>query len=1036
MTHFDWDIVKTIACDALELPAEHRETFLRSRCKQDEALFVAVSELVLGDIDTTSSLQPPVQNAARRMLDHRPLHFLNPGDEVGPYTIDAFAASGGVGHVYRCHRTDALGGQPIALKIIPTAMASPDNLRRFDDEHVFLSLLRHRNIAGFLAGGIEGSIPYLAMEFIDGEPIDQYCDRCTLPIAKRIELFQQVCSAVNYAHQHLILHRDIKPRNILVDTTGIPKLVDFGVAKIMSDGSGNRLSDPTVTMRPMVTPQYASPEQMCGHPLSTATDVYSLGVVLYELLSGHRPYHLESMNIVDAQQVITESTPQRPSRVIDAPGAAAANRASCLSPRRIAQDRRTEPWRLRRELSGDLDNVVMKAIHKDPQSRYQTVEQLAEDLRRHVVGLPVAARRDTLWYRARKMIVRNRVIVLATAVAVTSLLFAVATFAIALNRTHAALEQSKRDAHLALLESRKAARINMFLQDMLAATDPYKGDIDISVRQVLDRAAVLVEVELSAESEVQSAIEDTIGSAYTSLGMYDKADAFLQSAVSKRPDGLPRAESLRSMARLKHYRGEADEACMLLEEALSIQRQHLEDDTETVAETLSWLAGVRMTQGDFHEATLLFEEALDILERTTGKITIAYATTNNSLGMVLARQGKADEAEQAYREVLSTCMELGGEIHPETARTLNNLALLLKERGEYVKAEAQYLSSLKIYEQLYGSDHPKLIHILNNLASLAKSIGDYDRAEDYSEDAVQLATTRFPKPHRIVADCLHTQCTILRVQRKLDPALIACRDALAIRREVLGPKHPRIALSLNSIALILNSQGEYHEASTALSEAEAIYRHALGDQHPHVSSVLNTQALVAENKGDIDAAMSYLQDALDIAETSLGEHNPRTLTSVQNLARLHRKSGCYDVAAELFERALKGRRSYLPTHHPYIADTLAELGFILIKENRSGEAEPLLRECCEIRTNAFSKDHWKTANCLGLLGECLFALRDFESAEPLLQQSYHALVDSQGVEDELAQSALKRLVTLYEAWDKPERAKQHKDQLFELDAPP
>ncbi|MCZ6815141.1 MAG: serine/threonine-protein kinase, partial [Planctomycetota bacterium] len=417
--------LRTIIEDALEQPAGERAEFVAIACADDTELKRTAEQLLDAESNFGSFLDLP--ETARVRAAHS--EILGPdsvgGRRIGPYQLVQVLARGGMGTVFCAVRADDAFEQQVAIKLINRGMDSEALLRRFEQERQFLADLDHPNIARLLDGGTsEDGQPYIVMEYIEGEPIDTFCDSQRLGVRKRIELFRQVCLAVQYAHQNLVVHRDIKPANILVTSSGIPKLLDFGISKLLAnDAPGPGTGERTLTGLQAMTPRYASPEQITGGRITTASDVYSLGVVLYELLSGHRPYLLDDLTGYEKERVICETEPTRPSTAVTTSKSlrSASGRIRLVTPESVAETRRERPDQLRRALRGDLDNIILRAMAKDSQRRYATAEQLSEDLQRHLDGRPINARTPSMAYRAVKFVKRNKTSVTAATIVVLAL---------------------------------------------------------------------------------------------------------------------------------------------------------------------------------------------------------------------------------------------------------------------------------------------------------------------------------------------------------------------------------------------------------------------------------------------------------------------------------------------------------------------------------------------------------------------------------------------------------------------------------------
>src|SRR6266851_1760571 len=423
-----WQQLKTCFHSALELSPEERTAFLIQACDGDDELRDRVERLLASHEDAGSFLASPaiIDAGVISAVDETEGggHNDRIGQRIGPYEILREIGHGGMGTVFLAVRADDQYRKEVAVKIVNKGMDTDTILRRFVMERQILANLEHPNIARLLDGGttLDG-LPYFVMEHVEGETIIHYCDQHRLHTLERLQLFRQVCSAVQFAHQNLTVHRDLKPSNIIVTADGTPKLLDFGIAKLL----GSDLPEATATVSRWLTPEYASPEQLRGLPMTTTSDVYSLGVVLYELLTGHRPFNFESRSPEEVARLITAGEPIKPSVIINRTNNTrltddAAHRP--LTPEAISHTRDGNVDKLRRRLAGDLDNILLKALRKEPERRYASVQEFSEDLRRHLEGLPVLARPDTLSYRTCKFITRHKAGVAAAAMVLLTLMSA------------------------------------------------------------------------------------------------------------------------------------------------------------------------------------------------------------------------------------------------------------------------------------------------------------------------------------------------------------------------------------------------------------------------------------------------------------------------------------------------------------------------------------------------------------------------------------------------------------------------------------
>ena len=546
MTPEDWRKVREILEQALELAPGHRAVYLEKACLGDRALRAEVDSLIASNAQaSTDFLQPgAVDSIADSGLSSETASLA--GQRIGPYQIVEEVGQGGMGRVYRAARADDQFQKQVAIKLAHGGLGDAFRMHRFKAERQILADLDHPNIARLLDGGaLEDGQPYVVMEFIQGQPIDEFCDAGKLSVSERLRLFRTVCSAVAYAHQRLVIHRDIKPANILVTAAGEPKLLDFGIAKILDADSAAGNSSATVTVLRPMTPEYASPEQVRGEPMTTASDVYSLGVVLYGLLTGQRPYPGASRLPHEIAQAVCEAQPEKPSTAIDRMDGLPAQ----PDPEAIVSVREGTREKLRRRLQGDLDNIVLKALRKEPERRYASVEQFSEDIRRHLAGLPVIARPDTFWYRSGKFVNRHKAGVLAAGLAAAAL---VAGLAITLRQTYVARTERAR-AEQRFNDVRALANSLLFevhdaIQNLPGSTAARKLIVDRGLRY-LDAIAKEARGNLSLQRELAAAYQKVgdvqggfrqanLGDTAGSLASYRKSLAILEAVTSADPTNI------------------------------------------------------------------------------------------------------------------------------------------------------------------------------------------------------------------------------------------------------------------------------------------------------------------------------------------------------------------------------------------------------------------------------------------------------------------------------------------------------------------
>ncbi len=788
-----WDEVKDLFQLALERRGEERQDFIEEVSGDDSTLRVELESLLSShDEAGTFMSRPPGADAAAVLSLEADAPLV--GKRLGPYRVVRRVGRGGTGSVYLAVRDDDEFQLRVALKVIRRGMATDEMLQRFRSERQILASIDHPNIARLLDGGsTEDGLPYFVMEYIEGEPLHHYCDNNRLPLRDRIRLFRSVCDAVRLAHQNLVVHRDLKPGNILVTADGVPKLLDFGIAKLLNPELSSDTREPTVMELRVMTPEYASPEQMQGKAVTTASDVYSLGVLLYELLTGHRPYTLSDLPLHEMELTVCTAEPDRPSDVVEVhseePGRDGGVRE--ISPESVARARQATPERLRRELGGDLDNIVLKALRKEPPRRYSSVEKLADDLANHLEGRPVAAQPDTFGYRAGKFLRRHRV---PTAIAATAMLFGIVlTGTIFLQSRRVAAERDRAE-HAAA----EAVAVSAFLQEVLAAADPIEGlGRDVSVLAAVEDAVPRIGTSFAENPEIEAVIRYTIGKTFARLGRFDEAD-----------------EQLR--------------------QALTLRRQLFGGDHAEIAETLNALGEVRYDRGDFDGAERLYDEALAMRRRIFGAQHADVATSLDNLGNIYQERGDEEAAEQAYRDGLAIRREVLGPDHRDVAGSLNNVATILHDRDEYDAAEEMYMESLAISRRVLGDTHPEVATSLNNLAVLLHDRDKLEEAEPLYREALAISRRTLGAQHPGVVVSISNLAVLLTGMKRFPEAEELLSESLEISTAVWGEGAVQVAYVYRQLGSLEFDRGDVALAFEHYERTMAILDTKLPTDHPEV----------------------------------------------------------------------------------------------------------------------------------------------------------------------------------------------------------
>jgi eukaryotic-like serine/threonine-protein kinase len=803
--------------------------------------------------------------------------MLTAAPRAGPYRLVDHLASGGMGMVYLGERAD--GGEPklAAIKVLRRGI-DEDQARRFDAERKILASLEHPNIARLIDAGVtDDHRPFMVVEYVSGLPIDQYCDQHRLSIRHRVALIRNVARAVDHAHRNLVVHRDLKPSNIFVTHGGVVKLLDFGIAKLV-DLDPERTTQLTGPGLRLMTPGYASPEQVTGRTITTATDVYVLGLLLFELLTGERAQETEGLNIPEIERVVVQTEVRRPSDVVNPKGTEAAARAV-----KAADARSSTPGRLRRMLQGDLDRIVGVATRKNPLRRYASVDAFAADLDRYLEGQPILARDESRAYRIGKFI-RRRWPVVAAALVFLCLLTAYAVTVTFQARQVAAERDRARAAQAS------AEEVTGFLVRMFQASDPSENRGDtITAKELLDSGVARID-GLASQPEAQAQLLDVMGRVYQSLGKYEQALPLFDRALAVRRRTLGGAhpavgDSLAHLGELLLLQGrfaDAEQAGLQalaiheaspgrasaaaaedlgligaalasggqhkaarppLEEALAIRRRVLKADDPAIAENLSALGFVASGTGEYAEMERRHAEALAIQRRAFGERHPRVALAMNNLAAAYDAVGKWDAAYALHKETLALRRQLFGNVHPAVATSLNNLSNMLQKQQKYAEAEPLAREVVALRKQLLGADHPSTITALNNLGALLARSGRPAAALPVFLEARAAARARLPEDHQIALIVEVGLATALgRVGRDAEAEAIFAR-VHTLRVKAFGPEHPDVAQGLFARGQFLADRKRFAEAEPLLVQAYGMRRKLLGDEHPE--TVRTGRALAA-----------------------------------------------------------------------------------------------------------------------------------------------------------------------------------------------
>jgi tetratricopeptide (TPR) repeat protein len=872
-------------------------------------------------------------------------------EQIGPYKIIQELGEGGFGIVYLAEQEQPVRRR-VALKIIKLGMDTKQVIARFEAERQALAMMDHPNIARvFDAGATETGRPYFVMELVKGVPVTDYCDENRLTPRQRLELFIPICQAVQHAHQKGVIHRDIKPTNVLVtihDNKPVPKVIDFGIAKAISQ----RLTEKTIftEFRQMIgTPEYMSPEQaeISGLDIDTRTDVYSLGVLLYELLTGLTPFDgrdLRSRAYAEMQRVIREVEPPTPSTRV-------STHENLPS---IAAQRNVEPKKLTSTVRGELDWIVMKCLEKDRTRRYESPSALATDVMHYLADEPVVASPPSKMYRLRKFVRRNKLALGMAAAIFLALAGGLAAATVGFIRARRAEALAQQRLEQVTRESDKNAAVNGFLKGILTAADPYRAEkTDPTLREVMEEAAKKIEAgALVNQPEIAAEVRNTLGRVFVGLARPEpaldqlRASLDLRRKVRGNVDDPDVATTLNLIGMAHADLGQFESAEASLNEALAMRTRLFGASSAEAGETLGNLGSVLAEQGKLQAAEDAYRRAVAVVR--AGKVKPEDAgVCLNGLAVTLRRLGKPDEAEKLYREAIELDSKVYPADNPSRGPALSNLAALLLQQGRAGDAEAPQREALRIAQLSLPQNHPDLALALNNMASILQAQGKLDQAEELYRQAVEVLRSAGAGGSRALGTVLIRLGTVLKQRNRPADAEPYFREAVTVNRSVYGSDHVETAAAEAMLASVMAVPDRSDEATPLYQHALGVLRMSPGPD-PMLRLTLLNYSEIPMRSGRLEEAESIAREALDLFQRQPA--SPFELSTAQGrLATvLARRNHKLDEADKLARDALAARVKVLPPDSWIIAASRSLLGEVLLRQGKVDEAKPLIRESCEI----------------------------------------------------------------------------------------
>ena len=814
-----WQRIQTLFHEAADLPVSERQPFLQAACADDGNLISEVMAMLDADDQGGSLLDRDMAQVAHQMLAGA--DPASGGKEFGPYTLKQILGEGGMGIVYLAERKD-LGNQ-VAIKILRDAWLSPARRERFASEQRLLAQLNHPSIARLYdADTLPDGTPWFVMEYVEGFPLTDYCQQHKCSITRRLQLFRQVCEAVQYAHAHAVIHRDLKPSNIFVKADGSVRLLDFGIAKQLE--SLDTPVNQTLTIMRLMTPAYAAPEQIRGESLGVHTDVYSLGVILFQLLTNRLPFDLTNLTPGEAASIVAEHEPGKPSSAAD-------------------ESQRSE---VSENAWADLDVLCLTAMHKDPQRRYRSAEALIRDIDHYLAAEPLEARPDSLRYRSAKFVRRNQRAVISTALVFAVLIGLITFFTLRLAKA--------RDT--ALAEAAQTQRIQQFMTNLFQGGDEAAGPADnLRVATLLDRGVQQAQ-SLSSDPKIQAELYQNLGAIYQKLGKYDQADTLLRRALDQRKhlygDDSPEvAESLTALGLLRLDQAHLDDAEQLTRQGMEMAKHDLPLDHPAIAKANLAYGTVLAQRGSYDQAIQVLNEAVR-LESAPGAAPTDLAASLSALAAAQYSAGHYDISNALYRRLLDMHRNLYGARHPLVADDLGNLASIQQDLGYYSKAEIFDREALDITEGYYGKDHPKTATELTMLGRSLEYQNKFDESEKYLQQALAIQEKVYGPVHPSIADTLNELGNDASMRNHLDEAEAQFRRVADIYRSVYGDHHYLVAIALSNVGSIHTDKKDYAGAEVIFRDVVRRFTEALSADNVNtgIAQIKLGRALLRQSKYD------------------------------------------------------------------------------------------------------------------------------------------------------------------------------------------
>ncbi len=947
---------------AMELPAADRKIYLLQASEGDTELVEQAMALLACAEEEDIAPSRPIITASMR---GQALHAMGAATptHIGPYRVIKKIGTGSMGTVYQAHQ-DALQ-RIVAIKLLRASVSTNRMLRRFEFEAQALAQLSHAYIAKVFDVGttktVDGSQPYIAMEYVQGVSLNAYAENAPLTTRQRISLLIKICGAIHHAHQRGIIHRDLKPSNILIDQDGQPRVVDFGVARSV-DHNVEATSHATEIGELVGTLSYMSPEQASGQQgmIDTQTDVYALGVIGYELIAGQLPFDIDQLPLAKAVDIITNNTPKKIGTIHN-------------------------------HLRGDLELIISTAMQRDKSLRYQSASDFATDLRRYQHDHPILARPPSIYYQMSKYAKRHKAGFTGAIAVLMALILGVMGTTYGFIR---AVEQ-RTIAEGRLQEAQQAQDeseiVTSLLSRIIESVNPRDLGRDVLVLDLLDEACQGINEDLTTNPLVKAKLHQTIGTSYFSLGQYANAEKQLEKALTLRRRELGRhhSDTAASAAQLALLYIECDrnkEALPLAQYAYSTLSSLLGKKHKSTLDAMNSMAMLYYRQRQFDKAESLYKNNLTLQRETLGNDHTATLDTEHNLAILYSNTQRYEEAESALRHVLERHVEIVGENHPDTLSTWQSIADVLQKQRKFEDAISITHHVLAIRKRVLGEDHPKTLMSMAYLANLFLNTGQLAKAETYGRQLLHMKQQLIGSENSSTAQALNQLGLISLSNGKIDEAETLFLRSLELKRQRYGDGHKNTLTTLGNLALVYTEQDRYDEAEALYIKALDIQRRILGEKHNDTLTTLHNLAGLRILQNQLTKAEPLCLKTVALSRDMFGDEHPDTLNAINTLTILYEKQGRTEEVEKMYLETIDIQKRMLGRKHELVLASMNNLGDFYNTIHRYADAELVLRDLVETSRSVYRKEHWYIGVFLTKYGQSLIGLEQFDQAvDPLLE---------------------------------------------------